>query len=74
MQDNLLLTVKPILSLLVRQCMEGSLSDLSYSRGVQTIPEGKLILSVVRRSSGNTRAPKGKSQIENLRYRHDPGF
>ena len=42
-----LLTVNPILSPLVRQWMEESTNDFSYSSGVQTIPEGRLILSVV---------------------------
>ena len=42
-----LLTVNPMLSPLVRQWMEESTNDFSYSSGVQTIPEGRLILSVV---------------------------
>ena len=50
MKSSSLLTNKPKLSPLVRQRMEGSRSDLSYSRGVQMkpSPDGRLICNVDR--------------------------
>src|SRR6266498_4911134 len=51
MQNDGLLTVKPILAPLDRQCMDESTNDLSYSSGVQMIPLGRLILNVVRSRS-----------------------
>jgi len=63
-----LLTVNPILLPLDRQWMEESTNDFSYSSGVQMIPEGRLILSVVCGRKTGQRRKKGKQLSLQFRY------
>jgi len=68
-----LLTVNPILSPRVRQCLEVSRRVCSYSATVQITPAGRLILSVLCGIIGSMQSPRGTGICCVLSTEHNPG-